>query len=111
MSTKLWSDLNTNEERAEFLEQGRGYTTGIMAMTVEVDTAQAYRALSKLQAQNEMMKTALERLRGTIQYNRDSMDVHQLRDYCTHACSAALESLKSTSDNPSKEDDSAKPKV
>jgi hypothetical protein len=40
---KLWKDLTTDIERAEFIECGRAWETGIIAKTLENDLAKAYR--------------------------------------------------------------------
>lgn len=43
---KLWSDLNTDLERSEFIECGRANETGIIAKALEPDLAEAYRKCS-----------------------------------------------------------------
>jgi len=37
MENKLWSDLETDEQRIEFLESGRAWDTGIIAKVLEPD--------------------------------------------------------------------------
>lgn len=46
---KLWKDLNTDTERAEFIECGRAWETGIIAKAIENDLAQAYRKCAEAQ--------------------------------------------------------------
>ena len=40
---KLWCDLNSDIERAEFLEEGRGSETGIIAKGIQKQVAEAFR--------------------------------------------------------------------
>ena len=39
---KLWSDLNTDQERVEFLLSGRADATGIIAPAIVEDVAEAF---------------------------------------------------------------------
>ena len=50
MKNKLWCDLKTDKERAEFLLSGRAHETGIIAQSIVEDVAKsfAYRAKMEL---------------------------------------------------------------
>lgn len=42
-NVKLWSDCRDDQERAEFIESGRAYETGIIAKAVEQDLIRSLR--------------------------------------------------------------------
>ena len=59
---KLFCDLKTDEEKAEFFLSGRGYETGVIAHSIQNDVAMAYhrcaeykKELAALQAENDRL--------------------------------------------------------
>lgn len=42
MKDKLWCDLETDQEKAEFLRSGRAYETGIIADSIANEVAEAF---------------------------------------------------------------------
>lgn len=50
MMNRLWCDLNSNTERAEFIECGRAVETGIIAPAIAKDLAAAYRDLAQMRS-------------------------------------------------------------
>ena len=44
---KLWCDLKTDHERAEFLRSGMAWETGIIAKAIEIDVAEAFEFRAK----------------------------------------------------------------
>uniref|UniRef100_A0A6M3JIK2 Uncharacterized protein n=1 Tax=viral metagenome TaxID=1070528 RepID=A0A6M3JIK2_9ZZZZ len=49
MNDKLWSDLTTNKEKAEFLRSGRAVATGIIAPAIVEEVASVFEFKSKLE--------------------------------------------------------------
>ena len=47
LSKKLWGDLKTDRERAEFIESGRAVDTGILAQAMVEDLAGVYRRIDE----------------------------------------------------------------
>lgn len=59
---KLFCDLKTDEEKAEFFLSGRGHETGVIALSIQNDVAMAYhrcaeykKELAALQAENDRL--------------------------------------------------------
>lgn len=59
---KLFCDLKTDEEKAQFFLSGRGYGTGVIAHSIQNDVAMAYhrcaefkKELAALQAENDRL--------------------------------------------------------
>lgn len=59
---KLFCDLKTDEEKAEFFLSGRGYETGVIAHSIQNDVAMAYhrcaeyrKELAALQAEHDRL--------------------------------------------------------
>lgn len=48
MKNKLWCDLETAKEKAEFFRSGRAWETGIVARALEDDLAEAFDTLVKM---------------------------------------------------------------
>lgn len=42
MNKKLWCDLKTDQEKAEFLRSGRAWDTGIIAEAIVEEVAEAF---------------------------------------------------------------------
>ncbi len=42
MSRKLWCDLKTDQEKADFLRSGKAWDTGIIARGIEKEVAEAF---------------------------------------------------------------------
>lgn len=40
---KVWGDLSTDTEKAEFIQSGRALETGIIAKSIELDVANAFK--------------------------------------------------------------------
>lgn len=64
---KLFCDLKTDEEKAEFFLSGRGYETGVIAHSIQNDVAMAYhrcaeykKELATLQAECDKPKQAVD---------------------------------------------------
>ena len=56
MNQKLWIDLNSDLERAEFIESGDAWKTGILAPAMEKEFAAAFRAKAKTHRLLEALK-------------------------------------------------------
>ena len=52
MDNKLWCDLKTDQERADFLRSGRAWETGIVASEIQDEIADAF----EFRAKNEKPK-------------------------------------------------------
>ena len=48
LSDALWGDLETDEERVNFLIAGRGFETGIIAKAIQHEVAMAFRFRSEI---------------------------------------------------------------
>lgn len=49
MTTALWSDLKTDDERSAFFLSGRAYETGVVCHSIQNDLAMAYHRLAEMQ--------------------------------------------------------------
>lgn len=70
LSTKLWSDLKTDEERSAWLLLGRGCETGVVAPALQNDIAMAYHRLALLGAASVAQdeREALADLRAAVAF-------------------------------------------
>jgi len=48
LSDALWGDLETDEERVDFLISGRGFETGIIAKAIQHEVAMAFQFRSEI---------------------------------------------------------------
>ena len=60
LSDALWGDLETDEERFDFLIAGRGFETGIMAKAVQNEVAMAFQFRSEIIKERMENETAGE---------------------------------------------------
>lgn len=51
MKNRLWCDLKTDQERAEFLRSGRAWETGIIAESIAGEVADAFEFRAKFNQQ------------------------------------------------------------
>lgn len=72
MTTALWSDLKTDDERSAFFLSGRAYETGVVCHSIQNDLAMAYHRLAEMQKElrrldvlNAELIEALEFCSGT----------------------------------------------
>jgi len=60
LSDALWGDLETDEERVNFLIAGRGFETGIMAKAIQHEVAMAFQFRSEIIKERMQPKTTQE---------------------------------------------------
>lgn len=60
LSDALWGDLETDEERVDFLISGRGFETGIIAKAIQHEVAMAF------QFRAEIIKERMENRPDTM---------------------------------------------
>lgn len=53
MKNKLWCDLKTDQERAEFFRSGRAWETGIIAESIANEVAEAFEFRANVSGQEE----------------------------------------------------------
>lgn len=58
LSTMIWCDLKSDEDRANWLLLGRGYETGVVAHAIQNDLAMAYHRLAQLTQAPQAATTA-----------------------------------------------------
>ena len=60
LSDALWTDLETDEERVDFLIAGRGFETGIIAKAIQHEVAMAFRFRSEIIKERMQVEAVLE---------------------------------------------------
>ena len=60
LSDALWTDLETDEERFDFLIAGRGFETGIMAKAIQHEVAMAFQFRSEIIKERMQVEAVLE---------------------------------------------------
>jgi len=60
LSDALWTDLETDEERVNFLISGRGFETGIIAKAVQNEVAMAFQFRAEIIKERMKDKAAPE---------------------------------------------------
>ena len=60
LSDALWGDLETDEERVNFLIAGRGFETGIIAKAIQHEVAMAFRFRSEIIKERMQVEAVLE---------------------------------------------------
>ena len=65
LSTLVWGDLQTDRERAEFIQSGLAVETGILAPAMVEDLVEVYRRLQEADPDNlkQQVRNAVKRLR------------------------------------------------
>ena len=65
-SNLLWGDLQTDRERAEFIESGRAVDTGILAPAMVEDLTEVYRRLQEADPDNlkQQVRKAVAKIEG-----------------------------------------------
>lgn len=58
----LFCDLKTDEEKAKFFLSGRGYETGVIALSIQNDVAMTYHRCSEYRKEVEALQAEIERL-------------------------------------------------
>jgi hypothetical protein len=59
MKNKLWCDLNTPKEKAEYIRSGMAWQKGIIAYAITNDVARAFEALDKLEEMERNKRNAI----------------------------------------------------
>jgi len=99
---KLFCDLRTDEEKADFFLSGQGYSTGVIAKAVQNDVAMAYRRCAEYKKAchdaQAIRNAALEeaaRQCGDIYSWRGAYSAGLMSTNTLDACAAAIRALKS----------------
>lgn len=72
----LFCDLKTDEEKASFFLSGRGYASGVIALSIQNDVAMAYHRCSEYRKEVEALQAECEKL------CKDAERYRWLRDKC-----------------------------
>jgi hypothetical protein len=62
MKEKLWCDLKTPQEKAEYIRSGQAWEAGLLASSVVDDVAKAFEALAELEKVNEELEKIKEEM-------------------------------------------------
>lgn len=83
----LFCDLKTDEEKASFFLSGRGYASGVIALSIQNDLAMAYHRCSEYRKEVEALQAECEKLR------EDAERYRWLRDQASAAgiCAVHIE--------------------
>lgn len=65
---KLFCDLKTDLEKANFFLSGRGYETGVIAQAIQNDVAMAYQRCDAAAAELRRLEEEIERKAAGIQF-------------------------------------------
>ena len=63
---KLFCDLKTDEEKAEFFLSGRGYETGVIAHSIQNDVAMAYHRCAEYKKELATLQAERDALRADV---------------------------------------------
>jgi hypothetical protein len=56
MEEKLWCDLKTPQEKAEYIRSGRAWEKGLIAPAIVDEVAAAFEALEELESEKTVMR-------------------------------------------------------
>jgi hypothetical protein len=83
MKNKLWCDLNTPKEKAEYIRSGMAWQKGIIAYAITNDVARAFDALAEKSSESKESLDDLTKAIERLQYDLEADEqADGLLDYC-----------------------------
>lgn len=64
ITKKLFCDLKTDEEKANFFLSGRGYETGVIAVSIQNDVAMAYHRCAEYKKELDRLRSMYEQTKA-----------------------------------------------
>lgn len=72
---KLFCDLKTDEEKAEFFLSGRGYETGVIAHSIQNDVAMAYHRCAEFKKELAAIQAECEACAQVCEEHPDGLNM------------------------------------